>query len=129
MVDATDVEIINKIKFDNTDNVLFCGDEPSTINNVWLKKHHTADFLKDFYKDYSYKTLLNAGIVGGSIGVVLEFLEMFISEYELNNNNQLTDMALFNFIAYKMPRIEHGIKVNTIYKKFEYNNISWFKHK
>ena len=131
-IDATDVQL-QLYPFDDMENSrIYVGDEESTIDNVWLKRHHNVSVFKDFYRVYRKRKLLNAGIVGGHKDIVIRFLKDLTSFY--NKHDGVlgdTDMASLNYILHKDYRntITHGTIVNTTFKAFEQNEISWFRHK
>jgi len=111
---------------------IYVGDEESTIDNVWLKRHHNVSVFKDFYRVYRKRKLLNAGIVGGHKDIVIRFLKDLTSFYNKHDGFLGdTDMASLNYILHKdySNTITHGTIVNTTFKAFEQNEISWFRHK
>jgi glycosyltransferase involved in cell wall biosynthesis len=131
-VDATDVKMLNNPFKENLGNYLWVGDEPGTIKNEWLIKHHNQALFKDFFKTHANKPLLNAGILGGRKLIVQSFLERMVW-YIQNHEIIFSDMALFNFLLYTefADKVKHGRKVNTIFKAYDTINKhgSWFSHK
>jgi glycosyltransferase involved in cell wall biosynthesis len=131
-VDATDVEMLKNPFKENLGNYLWVGDEPSTINNEWLLKHHKEPLFESFFKTHKNNPLLNAGVIGGRKCVVEAFLTRlvwYIQNYEIN----FTDMALFNYVLYTefSEQVRHGRKVTTVFKAYDTVNKhnSWWKHK
>jgi len=131
-IDATDVQL-QLYPFDDMEKSrIYVGDEESTIDNVWLKRHHNVSVFKDFYRVYRKRKLLNAGIVGGHKDIVIRFLKDLTSFY--NKHDGVlgdTDMAALNYILHTVypNTVTHGTIVNTVFKAFEQNEISWFRHK
>lgn len=132
LLDGTDVEVLNDpfphIKKDK----LYVGDEPGALNNVWLMRHHNSADFKRFYITHKNAPLLNAGICGGSKGIVLAFLNKLCENIERMNCG-LTDMAVYNYTLYLFfgGSIVHGRQVNTVFKAFDKVNKegSFFRHK
>lgn len=135
-VDATDVEMQVNPFMEMHKGYLYVGDEAgNTINNVWLKRHHTHELYSKMFSVVGNAPLLNMGIVGGFRDDVLNFCRQMMHTYEArteNGSNQLTDMAAGNFVCYQVigyDKIKHGPKINTRFKANERNNYSYFKHK
>lgn len=129
-VDATDVKML-KSPFGYMNALqLYVGDEPSNLGNEWLLKHHDITLFKAFFKVHRQSQLLNAGLCGGKKEIVLSFLIKLTSLFDEMAVGQ-TDMAAFNYILYREFRnkIFHGRQVNTVFKSFKPNNISFFQHK
>lgn len=144
-VDATDVEML-KDPFPHMEvGKLYTGDEPVPLNCPWIVNHHKHNKLQEMCKTIGDRTLLNAGLLGGDVETVIEFLTYlvdfyFIAKTDMHyhpNNRQaydpgMTDMATFNYIAYSKfgDRLSHGQHVNTRFKAFEKENkTAWFRHK
>lgn len=134
-VDATDVEMkVNPFMYMRT-GALYVGDEPSKINNVWLKKHHKHPIFNQMYMVYAQRQLFNAGLLGGFRGAVMQFCELMMEFHEQTKGyHQLTDMAALNYILYikyGVGNIISGRQVNTVFKAEDSENKqgSWFKHK
>jgi hypothetical protein len=131
-VDATDVEMLRN-PFDEMQDLLYTGDEPSTLANPWMRQHHPVPSLTQFFIHNRHKPLLNAGLLGGARDLVMEFAHEIVRMY-FDNGMKLgdTDMGTFNYVAYNeyASRLSHGRHVNTIFKSFDYNNKeSWWRHK
>ena len=131
-IDATDVQL-QLYPFDDMENSrIYVGDEESMIDNVWLKRHHNVSVFRDFYRVYRKRKLLNAGIVGGHKDIVIRFLKDLTSFYNKHDGFLGdTDMAALNYILHTVypNTVTHGTIVNTVFKAFEQNEISWFRHK
>ena len=127
--------------FKQNSNSLFCGDEDKCLDNEWMNEHAThlrnnIGEYADFEATHKESTLLNCGIIGGSISTMLSLMEqlsMLHETYSITNKSAYTlDMGAFNFIARTQfdGRILHGKPVNTIFKEYQDNNKDcWFKHK
>lgn len=131
-IDATDVEVLKEPEWDSIKSGIVTGDENEIVNCKWIVNNHKNKVLLDFFGKYGHRQLLNAGILGGSVENVSEFIRQMVDFYTYNSRDfGMTDMGLFNFIAYTNweGRIKSGREVCTEFKKFETNNVSWFKHK
>jgi hypothetical protein len=145
ITDSTDVEVVNnpfeQPLFYNNRTALFCGDEPTTLNNEWMANHstHFRDQIPEFAayeKKFANETLLNCGIIGGKINTMTNLLNelvKFHTQYNQDNKTLFTgDMGAFNYIVRTQFNTEifHGVPVNTLFKGFEKNNQDcWFRHK
>lgn len=140
-IDATDVELLkNPFKID-LGGYIYVGDEPGKLDTPWMRKYHKSKFIQRFLNTYGKFTTMNAGICGGNRELLLSFIHKIISVYFDNKadvfykrNGALdmdSDMAIFNYVAYTFfsDKIKHGRQINTEFKKYEYNNVSFFKHK
>jgi hypothetical protein len=134
-VDACDVELNVNPFMNMRTGALYVGDEPSTINNTWLKKHHKYHVFNAMYYSYGKRQLFNAGIVGGFRKEFMNFCRLMMDFYnESQGKEQLTDMAALNYLIYfkiGAQNVISGRKVNTVFKAFDKENKlnSWFKHK
>lgn len=139
-VDATDVELLRSPWEYMEPGLLYAGDEPQILGCDWMTNKHPHVKLQEFFKVNAGEVLLNAGLIGGSVDIVIEFLGKFLSFYfQAVNDTHFnkregcgdTDMGLFNYIARTefRGRLRHGTMVNTEFKKDERNGWSWFKHK
>ena len=145
VTDVSDVVVIqnpftSKL-FQENRNKLFCGDEPKVLNNDWMNNHstHLRNQISDYAeceKKFAESTLLNCGIIGGSLDVMKEFLNelCFIHEhFNVNNETSYTgDMGAFNYIArtHFNNNLIHGAPVNTVFKEYESaRGDCWFRHK
>lgn len=139
MVDSTDVEVLRNPFMSLNPDKLYVGDEYAMrVDNHWMRKNQEP-YLKSLV-DYrrtiaanGRNVLLNCGITGGSYKIVMEYLKHRTELHAKHTKGVLksTDMAIFNYIVckYFKGRITNGLKVNTRFKKFEYNKVSMFKHK
>jgi hypothetical protein len=145
ITDISDVVVLNnpfyQPSFLARHNTIFCGDEPETLDNDWMKAHsaHLRSSIADYalYEE-SFKTaaLLNCGIIGGSIQVMQVFIEKLCAIHQVHNGNNSTaytgDMGAFNYLVRTCfnELICHGEPVNTVFKGYEYGRTDcWFRHK
>jgi hypothetical protein len=145
ITDITDVVVVNnpfvQPLFINNSNSIFCGDEPKSLGNDWMYDHsaHLRSKINDYAlyeENFKNATLLNCGIVGGSLKVMQPFLEKLCNIHESYNTDNDTaytgDMGAFNFLALTQynGHIIHGTPVNTIFKMYETERMDcWFRHK
>ena len=145
VTDVSDVVVLQnpfeQALFTANPNSIFCGDEPKTLDDAWMQAH--ATHLRHQIADYAayeerFKTapLLNCGIIGGNIGVMLPFLEQLCNihaQYNYNNQTAYTgDMGAFNYLMRTQysGRIVHGPPVNTVFKAYQQDRKDcWFRHK
>jgi hypothetical protein len=145
VTDVSDVEVAQNpfetFLFQENRDKLFCGDEPKVLDNDWMNDHSThlrnqiSDYA-EYEKKFAKSTLLNCGIIGGSLNIMLEFLNelCFIHEhFNVNNETSYTgDMGAFNYIArtHFNNNLIHGSPVNTVFKEYERaREDCWFRHK
>jgi hypothetical protein len=136
-VDSTDVEML-KNPFDQLkQGVLYVGDERMKVGNDWMQRTQGQYLKIPDYKTiidkYKGEPLLNCGIIGGDRETVLRFLGQLTQTHEQYSRNlsSSSDMSVFNYTILKHFKdiIEHGPHVNTRFKQYERNDISWWKHK
>ena len=127
--------------FTNNPTALFCGDEPKTLDNEWMKDH--ATHLRNKIADYAHyenthqrETLLNCGIIGGNLPIMQDFIEKLCLIHQQYNHDNLSaytgDMGAFNYLARTQfnDQIRHGAPVNTVFKMYENDRTDcWFRHK
>lgn len=139
MVDSTDVEVLRNPFMSLNPEKLYVGDEYAMrVDNQWMRRNQEPHLksLVDYRRviaSNGRNVLPNCGIVGGSYAMAMEYLE---HRAELHENHtkgvlQSTDMAIFNYIVWKYfkGRTTSGLKINTGFKKYEYNKVSLFRHK
>lgn len=130
-IDATDVEILREPDWDSLGDMLWTGDENEVVGCEWMRKHHGNRTIQEFIAANKDKQLLNAGVVGGRVDVVGEFIRQMVDFISFENAGE-TDMGLFNYMAYSnwSGRIRNGRGVTTVFKGFEKDNkVSWLRHK
>ena len=127
--------------FMNNPTSIFCGDEPKTLNNKWMQQHsnHLRSKIDD-YAVYEAKfknaSLLNCGIIGGSINVMQNFLQNLCKihqQHNADNTSKYTgDMGAFNYLVRTKynQNFLHGEPINTTFKAYENDRVDcWFRHK
>jgi hypothetical protein len=145
ITDITDVVVVNnpfvQPLFINNPSNIFCGDEPKLLQNDWMYDHatHLRSKINDYAlyeENFKTATLLNCGIVGGSITIMQPFLQklcLIHKIYNTDNNTAYTgDMGAFNYLARTQynAQLTHGTPVNTIFKMYETSRTDcWFRHK
>lgn len=137
-VDSTDVEMLRSPFNDMQLEKIYVGDEFNQVLGCeWMKNFEAPQFKHPEYESviskHKEKRLLNCGIVGGHISIIRHLIHHLANLHREYSRNTVysNDMAVFNFLAHSkyLSIIEHGEKVNTRFKKNEYNKTSWFKHK
>jgi hypothetical protein len=141
IVDGTDVQMLNNPFPAMEAGKLYVGDEAERTGCEWLAKHHPHKLIQDFIQQNENKVLLNAGLIGGDVEVIMSFINKFLAFYFQSVSDSHfyedrpdcgnTDMGLFNYIArtHFADCLVHGTQVNTVFKAEKTNNVSWFKHK
>lgn len=137
MVDATDVTIANTPVVHP--GRLYVGDEvftpsgqPTSLGAKWLRQHCPDPEMVKYFSEHHKYSLLNCGVIGGEYDLALKFVHRMVSEiYKVYSRVGLFDMPIFNYLAYSEfgDKIEHGRKVTTIFKNYEKETSSWFRHK
>jgi hypothetical protein len=145
VTDVSDVTLaknpFNDPFFASNPNSLFCGDEPKTLDNDWMRDHseHLREQIQDYaeYEErFAEETLLNCGVFGGAYPLFMDFLQQLCALHESYNHNNKTaytgDMGAFNYLARTRfnTNLRHGSPVNTVFKAYENDRIDcWFRHK
>ena len=127
--------------FKENPDALFCGDEPTTLDNEWMRNHSThlrneIPAFADYERENQQKTLLNCGIIGGNaqtMSRLLDSLSHIHRTYTVHNQTAYTlDMGAFNFVARTQfsQNLRHGAPINTQFKHYESARLDcWFRHK
>lgn len=134
IVDATDVKMLKNPFQIIEPSILYCGWEREFIGCAWMQNNHKSNFIQNFIKSNIRTPLLNAGVVGGSYEVVMEFLNRLCDMYDILPDMHLnqTDMPLFNWVIYShfLGRFKTGPTITTEFKKYDINNqTALFAHK
>ena len=139
MVDSTDVEVLRNPFMSLNPEKLYVGDEYAMrVDNIWMRRNQEPHLksLVDYRRTIASNgrnVLVNCGITGGSHKMAMEYLKHRVELHTKHTKGTLqsTDMAIFNYIVWKYfkGRITNGLKVNTKFKKYEYNKVSYFRHK
>lgn len=145
VTDISDVEVLmNPFEtefFKAHPDHIFCGDEPVIFDNEWMRNHgsHLRNLLPEYsaYEEANrHQTLLNCGIIGGSVATMTKLFEQMVALHErvsyTNTSPYTLDMGVFNFILRQQfkQQIQHGEPINTVFKKYESQRTDcWFRHK
>jgi hypothetical protein len=145
VTDIADVVVVNSPFdtqfFKENSNKIFCGDEPKTLDNDWMRNHsaHLRAQIADYsvYEDeFKNQVLLNCGVIGGNIGIMSEFIMKLANIHLLYNFENKTaftgDMGAFNYLIHTQfnNRFLHGYPINTEFKAYQINRKDcWFRHK
>ena len=145
VTDVSDVTLINNPfispLFIQSPNTLFCGDEPTQLNNEWMQAHGSSlrsqiDDYANFEAQFAKETLLNCGIIGGNYPIFFDFLQQLCAVHRTYNADNKTaytgDMGVFNYLVRTKfnDRLYHGFPVNTVFKAYEETRTDcWFRHK
>lgn len=130
LADTLDVVFLNKGLFEfMKPNTLYVGDEPCCLGINWILQNSYPFLFYNEYKEWFNSNkdlpLLNTGLIGGEISVVIDILEC-MSNMLLDYTKGLdigADMFCLNYCAYnsKYPII-HGEPFNTVFKSFDHDN-------
>lgn len=145
ITDVTDVVMLRnpfeQALYINKANGIFCGDEPTTLNNEWMVAHHehirnTIPHFNVYELDKAKETLLNCGIIGANTTTMVKLLSSICDAHRKYNRNNKTaytgDMGIFNYVVrnYYKDNLIHGAPVNTVFKAYDIKNTNcWFAHK
>lgn len=133
-VDGTDVLILKPPMWEEIGNSIFVGDENSILDDPggWMRSRHPGERMNVFLDAVGSRQMLNAGVLGGSLQSVCDFIKEIVNFYtELGQDNHVTDMGAFNYVArtFFNNRLRYGREVTTSFKSEEKNAYSWIKHK
>jgi glycosyltransferase involved in cell wall biosynthesis len=139
MVDSTDVEAQSDPFKIIAPGKIYVGEEYNqNLANRWLEQtcgpimRNLPDYQALIAKNRN-QILLNAGIVGGELLEVSQFLNDFnLILYRLvRRYGNLIDMAVLNYLACLKYRdkIEHGTHITSKFKDYETDSSAIWKHK
>ena len=139
-VDGTDVKMLHEPWEHMQPGRLYLGSEPAVVSIPWMRDHHPAAVIQSFLTEHPTKQLLNAGLIGGDRDTVMGFLHDLISLHADNaeavargtdKDLGIGDMGALNYVAWTRyaDRLVWGSMVNTVFKRNEVNDFSWFAHK
>ena len=145
VTDITDVTLLNNPFIDSyfieNPTAIFCGDEPKTLNNEWMRDHSTnlrnniSDYV-EYESKFGSETLLNCGVIGSKAPIIFDFIKKLCAIHESANSANQTaftgDMGAFNYLARTQfnGHLRHGAPVNTVFKMYENERQDcWFRHK
>lgn len=136
-VDSTDVEMLNNpFPFINAD-MLYCGSEYQwKVGDRWLQKRKKVINISDYdniLNENKNNVMLNAGIVGGHVFLLKDFLEKLTDLHNSNSKKikKSLDMPIFNYcvMKYFSNKYVTGDIVHTPYRRKITQSSSWWKHK
>lgn len=136
-VDSTDVQMLNNpFPFINLD-ILYCGSEYQwKVGDRWLQKRKKNINILDYdnvLDENKNNVMLNAGIVGGHVLLVKDFLEKLTDLHNSNSKKvrKSLDMPIFNYCVMKYFPNNYvtGDIVHTPYRRKITQSSSWWKHK
>lgn len=132
--DVFDVVILKPNLFEFMENdILYIGDETGTLDVNWVRQNSKAllkyDMFNQWYQSNKNKVMLNTGLIGGNIDLVIHLLDKIcdiILKY-CKNYDEGNDMFILNYICYSAInsgelKIIHGHPFNTKFKQYEHNN-------
>lgn len=130
VVDATDVDMVNNPFPHLKDDVLYVGDEPSTLANNWMLQRHREPSVNEYLRGHSKLPLLNCGVVGGNRKLVMSLCRD-IYMYHFNKPQDQTEMGIFNVLCHDKYAgvIEYGRHVTSVFKRYERTTNAWWRHK
>ncbi|NBW72767.1 MAG: hypothetical protein EBR24_08285 [Flavobacteriia bacterium] len=145
VTDITDVTLLTNPFIDSyfieNPTAIFCGDEPKTLNNDWMRDHSTnlrnniSDYV-EYESKFGSETLLNCGVIGSKAQIFFDFIKRLCAIHEYANSENQTaftgDMGAFNYLARTQfnRHLRHGTPVNTVFKMYENERQDcWFRHK
>jgi hypothetical protein len=145
VTDITDVTLLNNPFIDSyfieNPTAIFCGDEPKTLNNEWMRDHstnlrHNISDYDEYESKFGSETLLNCGVIGSKAPIFFDFIKKLCAIHETANSANQTaftgDMGAFNYLARTQfnRHLRHGAPVNTVFKMYETERQDcWFRHK
>lgn len=138
-VDSTDVEMLSNPFSKIEKDTLYSGSEYKwkMRDKPLLKKKKKKLFLApDFMsiiENYSEQVMLNAGIIGGNVNIVYEFIEKVAGLHKKYSKNLKlsADMPVFNYVALKYfnDKVVTGYPIHTPFTDYCYDYNCWWKHK
>jgi glycosyltransferase involved in cell wall biosynthesis len=139
-VDGTDVKMLREPWEHMQPGLLYLGSEPAVAGIPWMRDNHPAAVMQEFITANANRQLLNAGLIGGDRATVMSFLHDLIALHADNaeavargtdKDLGIGDMAALNYIAWTRyaDRLVWGSMVNTVFKRNEVNDFSWWAHK
>lgn len=142
ITDGTDVEMLKEPWHGMVDDAIYVGSEPKTLDDEWMIANHKSDIFQKFLSSNYDKTMLNAGLLGGSRDDVMKYShKIFRTWFDTESlrfwkkdtsATEIGDMAAFNLVGYTMfpDKITTGPMVHTVFRSEESNNSwAWWKHK
>lgn len=136
--DLTDVVLLKEGLFDYIeDQNIYCGSETSTLANEWIKKFSLDLQLRSFqvgswYKGNTSKTLLNAGLLAGTVPIVSNLVNEICSllkGYCKYSKDVAVEMLAFNYVMYyyeKHYKLNYGEPFHTVFKGYDLSNVNCY---
>lgn len=141
-VDGTDVTLLRPPWHHMRADTVYVGSEPMTVGTRWLRDHHRAEIVQRTIRENTDSVLMNAGLVGASRPLLLEFIHDMLALYEDNarlrflgketSSLGVGDMGALQVLCYGprwRSRVTYGDHVNTTFKSFKDNGVAWWMHK
>lgn len=134
-VDGTDVTMLRDPFTNLHPGKIHLGWEPKTLTDPWMLDRHKEPRVHQFMINNPDRQLLNAGLIGGDRGTMLEFLHGLYSYwYDVEATGAVHDqgdMGQLQRLAYQRfaDRLVTGSQVATVFKQFQPNDFSWWMHK
>lgn len=134
ITDTLDVVFLKEGLFEYMkDNTLYVGDEPTNLGIQWIYENSKALLSKSEYLNWlnfiRENQLLNTGIIGGKVDVVITILRSVCALIKNNckNYNEGSDMLVLNYVAYNSHYdLVHGVPLNTEFKRYDHSNKECF---
>jgi len=110
------------------DDSLICGSEEKRIGEgAFMREVQRRIFNKISYKD---KRLLNCGIIGGYMDVILGVLRKMVISFNKTGDRMNSCMAVFNHVIYNNGiKITTGSEIHSVFGAEETEGNFYFKHK
>jgi len=143
MVDATDVELKNDPWNEIIPGKITAGHEPNRLPSYWMNAN-AQDLVQVFPRlgqiinQHRGQTILNAGIIGGQLPAITEFLidvKILIDAAKTCRTyrpSRIKDMAILNFLARTNKysrRVHYGSTVASKFRAFEHDTTAAWRHK
>lgn len=126
VTDGTDVTMLREPWADMRPGTLYVGSEPELVGFWWMKAAHQDVGSLAWIGAHEGLPLLNAGIVGGDLATVTEFVTA-LQEMLIKHPDD-SDMAAFNMTVSSRPYTS-GCTVHTVFKSYSDNGVAWWMHK
>lgn len=141
-VDGTDVTLLRLPWPHMRVDTLYVGSEPETVGSSWMRSNHRDSLITETFNRFNRKPLLNAGLIGGTRQLVLEFCHDMCVTWESNVKRRfkgeerfdlgIGDMGALQHVLYGdrwRNRVSIGPHVNTTFRSYSDNGRAWWMHK
>lgn len=136
IVDSGDVIMLNNPFPQMQPNKIYVGCETKNLLGCkWMLLNTPVEYYKRWLKSNTSRTLLNCGLLGGSRVDLIDYITKMFYVWGYNHHNmELTDMLVFNVVAYEhfSERIIYGNGlVNNPFRSMKAtdNKTEWWLHK